>query len=150
MWQELTQSSYTVSPASVYSVSTEIRTSLWWLSWKALSSTNLIWGNGTGATEHVIERTNDRFDIKNTLNTKDPHSQYFETLISHGLLGLSVLLMILVFPACLAWRRGDLLTFCFCILMLITCITESALSVQKGILFFSVLYSLLISPYSES
>lgn len=148
-WQEIIQSSYSVEPSSVYSVSTEIRNSLWWLSWKSLERINLLWGTGTGTTGDVIADTRRKFGIHNTLNTNDPHNQYFSTLISHGFSGLSVLMIVLLLPLYIGWRRGDQLTGSFCLLMLITCLTESVLSLQKGIVFFSVFYPLLILRNSD-
>lgn len=145
--QEFVLASYRVQPDRVYSTSTEIRNSLWWLSWKSLQNINLLWGEGTGAAPDVIRQTSEHFQIKNSLATTDPHNQYISTFINHGLIGIALLGTFLFMPLYMAWQKRDYLTLAFSILIAITCLTETALTLQKGIMFFALFYSLLIFQY---
>lgn len=72
------------------------------------------------------------------------HSQYFQTCLGLGILGLTLLLASLVIPSLLAYRRKNMLYLCFLVLFGFCCITESMLYVQKGIVFYSFFSSLFV------
>jgi O-antigen ligase len=71
------------------------------------------------------------------------HNQYIHTLLSLGLVGLSIFLVILFVSIKKAILNRDFVYFCFLILFSVFSITESTLEVQKGIVFFAFFNSLL-------
>jgi hypothetical protein len=143
-WQEIGLTTFAIKTNHQYKTSTEMRVSLWWLGWQSYLATNPIVGAGTGEVKQRMKTTSETYGITNVLETYDPHNQYLYTLIAHGLIGLIILMLSVLVPLILAWRIKDyLLTaflFCFALLLL----TESALEIQKGIVFFSIVYSLLV------
>jgi O-antigen ligase len=143
-WQEIGVTSFTVKPNYQYKTSTEIRTSLWWLGWQSYLRSNPIVGAGTGEVKQIMKETSGAYGITNVLKTNDPHSQYLHTLIAHGMLGLIVLLLNLLVPFVLAWQHRDYLVMGFIFLFAALCLTESALELQKGIVFFSLIYPMLV------
>lgn len=148
-YEEFMLSAYEVKPAEEYFLSTDIRSSLWWICWKSLNDINVVWGEGTGAASGVVAGLSERLSITNVLNTTDPHNQYVSALISHGIFGVILLLAILIIPLSIAWRKGDFLIFSFCTLIGLTCLTESTLELQKGIMFFTLFYALLVYQYGS-
>jgi large-conductance mechanosensitive channel len=141
--QEITGSVYSIRDKNHYETATEIRTSLWWLSWKSLYKINLLSGTGTGDVVDTIRQTGQEHEISNILDTYDPHNQYFHTLIGSGVFGLLILLTWLLFAFIVAWNRQDYLFAAFGFLFAALCITESAFELQKGVVFFAIFYSLL-------
>lgn len=78
------------------------------------------------------------------------HNQFFQFLISLGLLGTLWFIVILVHLVRKSVKRGDFILFFFVTLFAAFCLTESTLQVQKGIVFFSFFSSLLIVPLFNS
>jgi O-antigen ligase len=144
-WNELVTMSYGVSEKTHYRTSSEIRASLWWLGWKSFQSVNPVFGAGAGNVTSVMKAQGERFKITNVLDTYDPHNQFLYLLIANGIAGLGMFLTILTISFIAAFRQKQLLTFVFLTLFTMMCITESALELQKGIVFFALLFSLLIS-----
>lgn len=141
--QEISNSTFTIREKSVYSNSTEIRASLWWIGWKSYLMTNPWLGAGTGDVGHEMKQTSDRYQITNILESYDPHNQYLYILISHGIIGLVIFILFLAIPFFQAWIHRDYLYMAFIFLLTALCFTESALELQKGIAFFAILYPLL-------
>lgn len=128
--------------------STTIRASLWSMSIKALPKTNLLLGSGTGDVEHLISETSSGTNITNVLGTNDPHNQYLHTLLGIGLLGLFTMMACFALPAWVSFQSGNFLYLGFLFLFSILCITESAMELQKGIVFYAMFSSLLLFQYS--
>lgn len=72
------------------------------------------------------------------------HNQYFQFLISLGLVGTGWFILLLAFSILYALRNKDLVLFSCVWLFAIFSLTESTLQVQKGIVFFSFFLSLLL------
>ena len=81
------------------------------------------------------------YSFRNRFNA---HSQYFQTTLGLGLIGLAVFFASLIIPAWIALRSKNLLYLGFLILFSFCCITESMLYVQKGIVFYSFFTSLFL------
>lgn len=128
--------------------STTIRASLWAMSMQALPDINPFYGTGTGDVQHRVQLVADRNQITNVLNTYDPHNQYLQTLIGLGFIGLLSLLGCFFIPAYLAYRSRNRLYLFFIFLFSLLCLTESALELQKGIAYFSIINSLLLFKYA--
>lgn len=124
--------------------STDIRLSLLWLSAHAAVGVNPLIGAGTGATEQSIHALTADHDMTNILNTYDPHNQFLHTFISLGIVGLGTLLLVFIAPLIVAWQKKSYLHILFSGAFMIVCLTESALELQKGIVFFSLFGSLLL------
>lgn len=142
-WKELTSMSYEVTGQTHYRTSSEIRASLWWLGWKSFQQVNPFLGAGADNVESVMKEQAARFEITNVLGTHDPHNQFIFILIANGLPGLILFTGILAGGFLQALRGQDVLLFCFLALFTLLCVTESALELQKGIVFFSLVFSLL-------
>jgi O-antigen ligase len=123
--------------------SLSIRASLWQLSKKSFDAINPWIGTGTGDVNDLMFSMSERYQIKNILETYDPHNQFFQTLLGLGAIGLFTLLACFFAPIFIAYQRGFYLYVTFGSLFALTCLTESALEVQKGIVFFSLFSSLL-------
>jgi O-antigen ligase len=141
--RELSDMSYTVAEDTQYRTSAEIRASLWWLAWKSFQTVNPYFGAGGGNVETIMKEQGTRYNISNVLGTYDPHNQFLYALIAEGIIGLSMLLSILLVGVVAAIREKNVLLFAFLFLFTLMCITESALELQKGIVFFSLIFSLL-------
>jgi O-antigen ligase len=149
-WKELTSMSYTVTPQTNYRTSSDIRASLWWLGWRSFQEGNPVWGSGTGDVEDVMKAQGEKYKITNVLGTYDPHNQFLHVLIANGILGLILFSALLLTGFAFAVREKQMVLLVFLILFTLLCITESALELQKGIAFFSLIFSLLTFQRSSS
>ena len=136
--EEIDTSTFRVDPGSNYTTATQIRFSLWWMAMKSLRHWNPLVGYGTGDTERAMSKTSDEVRITNSIRSVDPHNQFLYTLLANGAPALIVLLMILGLPVYLGWMQNDFLLLGFSFLFILLCMTESALELQKGIVFYSV------------
>jgi O-antigen ligase len=141
--QELPLASLHIQSNSNYINSTEIRASLWWLGLKASERVNLIWGTGTDDVYDAIKQVSDDYNITNSLESYDPHNQFLFTLIGSGILGLTVLVALILCSLYFAFLKRDYLYGAFIFLFILICLTETALQLQKGIIFFAIFYSML-------
>jgi O-antigen ligase len=142
--QEVASTSLQVNENQQYRNSIQIRLSLWWLALRSINSKNLLAGSGTGDVRDVMKSSGQKYAVSNVLNTYDPHNQYLYTLLSHGLIGLFILVLNLAMPMYLTWPQRDYLYLSFAFLYSAICLTESALELQKGIVFFSLVSPLLL------
>ena len=130
--------------------STTIRASLWSVSVKSISKTNWLFGVGTGDVQHLISETSESNNVSNILRTNDPHNQYLHTLLGLGALGLSTLLICFAWPALISYKTGNYLYLGFIFLFSILCLTETAMELQKGIIFYSLFNSLILFHYKPA
>jgi O-antigen ligase len=142
--EEIIENGLSVTSNTNYSNSTGIRASLWWLSAKTFSDSNIIFGTGAGDVEQSIQRKAQQEKITNVLNSYNPHSQYFFILLSCGVLGLIAFVAYISTGVWQAWQNKDAVFFGFLLLFCAVCLTESALELQKGIAFFSIFFSTLV------
>lgn len=140
--QEITSTPFNIQPNNVYKNSTQIRASLWWLGLKSYTYVNPIFGTGTGDVMNVMKNTSDEYNITNTLDSYDPHNQFLFTLIGLGIIGLAMLIGLIVFSLYIGLVQQDYLFVTFIFLFFGLCITETALELQKGIVFFALFFSL--------
>jgi hypothetical protein len=126
------------------SQSTTIRASLWSLGIQSLPKINFLVGAGTGDVEQLISETSASTNITNILGTNDVHNQYLQTLLGLGLVGLSTLLACFAWPGWVSYRNGNFLYVGLVFLFSILCLTETAMELQKGIVFYSLFGSLIL------
>jgi len=141
--QEIPFTSLHIQSNNNYISSTEIRASLWWLGLRASERVNLIWGTGTDDVYDAMKQVSDDYNITNSLETYDPHNQFLFTLIGSGIVGLTLLVALILCSLYFAILKHDYLYIAFIFLFILICMTETALQLQKGIIFFAIIYSML-------
>jgi O-antigen ligase len=117
-----------------------IRGSIWTCAFELMES-NFFTGVGTGDTRDELESCYKSHDFYALLHFDgvrfNAHSQYFEILIEQGIIGLLFFLTVLITCAIRAVRANNLIFLIFLCVFAISCVTESLLERQKGILLFS-------------
>jgi O-antigen ligase len=117
--------------------STPERMAIWRSSWEIIRH-NFIFGVGTGDVKDALlaryKENNFQALYAHKLNT---HSQYLQTLIALGMIGLIVILAMLLLPALWALRSGNYLYLVFLFILSFNILVESMLEVQAGVVFFA-------------
>lgn len=141
--EEIGAISFEVEPGTNYATAAQIRMSLWWLGIQSLKNSNPLVGSGTGDVQKVMAATSANFDITNVIHSFDPHNQFLYAWLANGLPALLVLIACFALPAWWSWTKRDPLVLGFIFLFCLVCVTESALEIQKGIVFYALLSGLL-------
>ena len=141
-WQEFFSSSLFISENHQYDTSVEMRASLWWLGWKSFER-NPLAGAGTGDVKDEMRSAAEKYGVTNIINSYNPHNQYLYILIGNGIVALVVFVLYLLMPLVKAWINADYLMMAFTFLFGTLCFTETALELQKGIVFFAIVHSIL-------
>lgn len=142
--QEVGDTAFEVDRGSNYTTAAQIRYSLWWIAAKSLQDFNPLVGYGTGNVEKAMAQTSEETGITNSIGSTDPHNQFLYTLLANGVPAVIVLSFILMWPLYLALFHKDPLLFGASFLFLLLCMTESALELQKGIVYYSLVTGLLV------
>jgi O-antigen ligase len=142
--QEVTSTPFEIKAGQVQNNSIQIRLSLWWLAVKSINARNFMAGTGTGDVKDTMKLSARKYDIRNLLDSHDPHNQFLFTLLAHGIIGFLILILNFVMPVYYNWIQRDYLYLAFSFLCCSVCLTESALELQKGIVFFALIGSLLL------
>jgi len=109
---------------------------------------NWIFGLGTGDSQELYNITYSKNGFMIALkNQYNAHNQYLEFLVSNGLLGLLVYLIVLLIFLRKTKLRGEALSF-FIIIILFSG-SETIFGISKGVFIFSFFYSLFILWYSK-
>lgn len=135
--------SYEAGQDSLFAYSMGIRLSLWRAALEAVRK-HPIAGVGTGDVSEAMRGASEELSLGNILGTTDPHNQYLHTWLGLGLPGLLTLAACLLLPAWSAYRKKDFLQLWQLVLFSLLCLTASALEVQKGVAFFSLINSLFL------
>ena len=77
-------------------------------------------------------------------NQADVHSQYLETLLGGGVVGLALWLVVVFWPLTQAWARRDVYLCLFILLQAITMLVTDVLSLQTGLNLFVFGYGFLV------
>ena len=102
-------------------------------------------GIGAGDRMDEMEKQYTVLEIGDRYTHYPPHNQYLDTLMTVGVPGLVLLLLLLVLPLVEAFRTKNELSFFFIIIVALCALSESILERQMGLLFFGLFYGLL--PY---
>ncbi len=111
-------------------------------------------GYGLNATDFRIEEKGIEHNIflgnekHEGYQKKNFHNQYIQIFAETGIFGFLLVLIIVVLNLVKSFKTKDFVHFCFAILMISLFLTESFLSRQRGVVFFSVMYSLFNSGFS--
>jgi len=118
----------------------------------ALLRNHWLTGIGPGRVLHALRERYFFYAVihGDNVGSFDPHSEYFQELLSFGIAGLLLLAIVLFTHYRVAWRtRNHLYLYCLLILTM-TFFTETVLSRQEGVLFFSVFTSLFFFSKERS
>jgi len=80
---------------------------------------------------------------------KNFHNQYFQVFAELGFLGITLLMLILLFNLKKAIKHKDFIHIAFAVLMISLFLTESFLWRQRGVMFFTLFYCLFNSTKKE-
>lgn len=95
-------------------------------------------GAGTGdVKDELLQRYLELGFMEPYQKRLNAHSQFMNTAVALGLVGVALLVLMLVVPLVAAWRRGNLPMLYFLLLNLLNWAVESMLEVQAGVLFFA-------------
>lgn len=147
--QEFTPSSFTVETNKLYTTSSSIRLSLWWLGIRSINKNNWAIGNGTGDATQTMKSSAEKYNITNTINSYDPHNQFIYTFLQLGSIGVVVLAACLFMPLFQQELDFSFLHLVFLSVILILCVTESIFESQKGIVFFSLFNSFFVFQFQS-
>lgn len=144
----LPQGDYNVEYKNISSE--DIRRGIFYCSWFLLEKSPIV-GYGVGDVQSNLDRCyqekiNSNVYQKFLYNT---HNQYFQVILSGGLLASLFFLASLIVPLYIAYKKSDYLLFSLTILIMACCVTENVLNRQDGIIFYSLFNSLLIFNNSE-
>lgn len=135
----------TNNEASVNSIN--LRRSIFNCSTEIISE-NWVWGVGL---DHVQERLNNCYEnYKNEeLSSRDynTHNQYFDLVLSVGVVGLLSFLLLLVYPLGINNLTSNSFLLFFKLFIGICFLSENLLSRQHGVVFFVMINCILISNY---
>jgi O-antigen ligase len=98
-------------------------------------------GRGQQALEETYRKNNFIWGFKESLN---PHNEFLASALDIGIAAPFALLAMILLPMVQRWRQGDWLTVNFLIIVLMYCLIEVILNRQKGVVFTSFFYSLLL------
>ena len=101
-------------------------------------------GVGPGRMLHMLHEQYFFYSISHRfpIGYYDPHNEYFDLWLSFGIIGIVLLLAVLVMHFIKALRTKNHLYLYLLLLFAITFFTETVLSRQKGVMFYTVFTSL--------
>gem|GEM_PF-1431154 len=134
--RDISQASQEIAPNDTNQTSTSARKYMWQSALKVVQK-NPILGVGTGneAAALMVEYAAIDFQFGMHHNT-DAHNQFMATTISHGVIGLLLLVFVFVYPLTKRRFTSQPLFWFFYLPVLLTAMVESIFGVQKGIVFF--------------
>ena len=113
-------------------------------SWQILRR-NLIFGVGVGDVYDELDKVYREVDYKfGYLDQQNPHNEFLSQWLSTGLVGVSLMVLILTLLFLRAFKFSQYDFLILLILFTVTFLVESALERQKGIVLFSLLTNLYV------
>lgn len=109
----------------------------------SLIKANWLTGVGPGGVIHMLHERYFFFSLANHFNVGyyDPHNEYFYVWLCFGIVGIVLFLVILAIQFARSIVRKDHLYTYLLIILAVTFCTETVLSRQMGVLFYSVFTS---------
>jgi len=103
-----------------------------------------IYGHGTGSE---IQKLKEKYKEKNLIYSYfkeyNSHNQFLSIAIKHGIIGLILITLILIFYFTIAIKQKDFIYLSFLIIILFNFFIENVLDTNKGIFFFAFFNTLL-------
>jgi len=107
-----------------------------------------ILGVGTGDAQDELQKTYFENNFELGYNKRyNPHNQYLHYALKLGVLGFLLFIACLLVPARFAFRQHNYLYLSFLALFALSCLTESMLERNKGIVFYAFFNSLFAFHY---
>jgi O-antigen ligase len=120
--------------------------------YELLEEESIFWkGFGLNAAQKKIEEKAKAHNLflgnenEEGYQTKNFHNQYIQIFAEVGVFGLLILLLILIFNSIKTIQTKDFMQIAFAVLMISLFLTESFLSRQRGVMFFTLFYCLFNS-----
>ena len=136
--QEMTGLSHAQMKGNITDNSIYVRKMIWTVDTTLLKRYWLL-GCGPARTMHLLGTKYFFYSLQYGYNigVYDPHSEYFYQWISFGLAGIGLFVSVLVTHISRSIRKRDVVYTYLMLILIITCFTESVLTTQHGIIFFS-------------
>lgn len=106
-----------------------------------------LFGVGTGDAQKHLQQCYSDEKFWGELYELNAHNEYLEEMVRHGVLGLSIFLISVLYPFALSIQRKKSLYLIFLFVFMISSFTESTLSRQKGVVFYALFNSILAFSY---
>lgn len=121
--------------------STTGRVEIWRESMEILRE-NWLFGTGTGDVKDELIKTYEKHQFRYALDKKlNAHNQFLQVWLALGIGGVLLLILSVGIPLFNRKLPGQPLLALFALIIILNAFTESILEVQKGVLFFSFMYS---------
>lgn len=139
---------YDSLPYSTHHNSTNIRNACFLCSFKNISD-NILIGVGTGDVQEKLTECYKNMNFSNIMyrDKYNSHNQYLQTAAGLGFIGLMLLINLFFAITYAAYLSKSKILMAFMLLFSFSCLTESMLGHQKGIVFFTF-FSCLMSNSS--
>lgn len=128
--------------------STTSRLALWKYATELITSSpkTILFGVGTGDIKEELRAVYLKNNFQKGIDENyNPHNQYLHTCVVIGLIGVTLLLLLILLPLKQAIKNNNLVFGLFLVVIGLNALTESILEVQSGIIFFCMMYGLLVT-----
>ena len=111
---------------------------------------NPIIGVGTGDVNRELQQqfAKDRI-VRAVRDNLNAHNQFIQTQVALGIIGSFALMWGLLFPVWVSIKKGRFLYPLFVVVLLINFLTESVFNTQAGVIYFSLLNSVVFFTYED-
>jgi O-antigen ligase len=117
--------------------STGERVLIWWYLFE-ITNENYLFGVGTGdVKDNLLSKYEEKNMIEARRKELNAHNQYFQTMISLGIIGLIVLLLYIILPLMYSLEHKHYLYLLFIVLIAFNFLFESMLETQAGVVFYA-------------
>lgn len=100
-------------------------------------SQSVVFGVGTGDIKDELNAQYRKNNFNEGLEYNlSPHNQFLHTLLTLGIPGLLILIMLFLKSAIRAWDKRNYIVIALLIAVVVNCLTEGILEKQAGVLFF--------------
>jgi O-antigen ligase len=107
---------------------------------------NWILGVGTGDAEQLLLESYKKHKLEELYKAQlNAHNQYLTLMMRHGLLGLFVIIINIVFPLWIYMKNRNVEAFLFICLIAVFFLTENVLGRAQGVIFFSLFHSIYLT-----
>ncbi|QNL22935.1 O-antigen ligase family protein [Hyphobacterium sp. CCMP332] len=104
---------------------------------------NPVFGVGIGDEKDARLNAYMAYDFKFGINHGfNEHNQYLNLLLSAGMVGLFIFIIVIAYPVVLAFKSKDAIYLAYLSLIIMSFLTENYLSRQIGVMFFAFFHSL--------
>jgi O-antigen ligase len=122
---------------------TGMRYSIWKLCLSEIEQ-HWVFGVGSGDIKATLNKRYEEVHLQKALEYHlNAHNQYLETFLGQGIIGLSLLLLLLLLGLWEAWKRKSIYLAAFIFLIAFNMLPESMLNNQLGVVFIAFFYYFL-------